>query len=191
MTHQLAQTSHVAVDAKVAEVTLDAPRERGVLLLDRLLPMASAPLGGGRRGPAHGAPARRARLEARHPTARLSTAPMHRETQKVESCRALAARASRVGTPEGQQAGLFRMKAQSVPLEAQSQDPHHPFRVVLPFEADDKVVGVANQLCLSLKSREHVALAPLVADGVRGEVAQKRRQAGALRRSLARLRILC
>ena len=45
------QTADVAVDAKVVEVTLDAPRERGMLHLDGLMSMAATPVRDGLNGP--------------------------------------------------------------------------------------------------------------------------------------------
>jgi hypothetical protein len=45
------QTSQVATDAEVVEVALDAPRERGVLHLDREVSVATTPLGDGLNGP--------------------------------------------------------------------------------------------------------------------------------------------
>jgi hypothetical protein len=41
------QTAKVAANAEIVEVTLDAPRERGVLLLDRKVSMATTPVGDG------------------------------------------------------------------------------------------------------------------------------------------------
>jgi hypothetical protein len=60
--HQHVQAEEIPVYAEVVEVTHEPPCERGMLRLDRLVPMAATPVGGGLEGSPH---ARVARLEAR------------------------------------------------------------------------------------------------------------------------------
>src|ERR1700687_2101331 len=166
--YETLQTAQVPIDTKVVEVAFDSPLERGVLLLDRQMSMASTPVGDGHDGLSQ---PRHARLEARHPASRLASPPIDREAEQVEGGRALARGCPLAGAPEGQQAGLFRVQAQSVPLEATPQDTHYPFRVVLPLKADGKIIGIADQVCLALHPREHVALEPLVEHVVQVDVA--------------------
>jgi hypothetical protein len=69
--------------------------------------------------------------------------PVDGKSEKIESRRALAVRLTLAGSCEWQEAGLVRMQAKPVPVEALPQGTHHPLRVVLPFEADDEVIAVA------------------------------------------------
>jgi hypothetical protein len=150
-------------------VPVDASHERGVLLLDRQVPMASAPVGDGRDGPSQ---ARPARLERRHPSASPSSPPIEGEPEEVEGRRSLAARLPRRRARERQEPGLVRMKAEPEPLEAMSHYGHHPLRVVLSLETDDEIVSVPDQVRLASHPRKDVALEPEVEHVVKVDIAK-------------------
>src|SRR5206468_2625743 len=100
------QTTKVAVDAEVVEVTLESPAERCVLVLDRQMSMASAPIGDGLDGPSE---ARTPCLAPYHPSSIPGATPIQGESEKVEGGRTLATLLPCQRTPEEQQARLVRM----------------------------------------------------------------------------------
>src|SRR5215468_4390993 len=78
------QTRKVAADAEVIEVASQTSTERGVLGLNRLMPMASTPVVDGLLGPSQARPP----SLAPHPPMTLSgTYPIKREPQKVKGGR--------------------------------------------------------------------------------------------------------
>ena len=75
------QTTEVAADAEVVEVPAYTPAERGVLLLDRLVPVAPAEIGEGHLRPLQ---SRLSGPEALPPAPFPGLLPQQREAQKIE-----------------------------------------------------------------------------------------------------------
>src|SRR5262249_44830164 len=149
----------VAVHPEVVVVAHQPPLERGVLLLDRPVPMASAIVGDGRDGPSE---ARPARLEARYPSTCPAPPPVKREAAEVEARRSLALRLIARRATKEEQAGLVRMQLQPVPLESLRQHLHHPLRVVLSLEGDHEVIRVPDQARSAPEPRSDVVLEPKI-----------------------------
>src|SRR5215207_7528991 len=87
----------VATDPEVVDVTADAPAERGVLVLDRHMPTATAEVGDGLGGLLKPCIAG---LVGQRPVSALRPPPEQREAEKVEGTRSLAARLPRIGPLE-------------------------------------------------------------------------------------------
>src|SRR5688572_11079715 len=75
------EAARVPIHAEVGEVSFDLLAERFVLLLHRLVPVAHAPVGGGRDRPPE---PRSLSLHRRSPTPAPSPRPVMGETQEVE-----------------------------------------------------------------------------------------------------------
>ena len=117
------QTPKVAVDAEVVEVASQTSTERGVLRLNRLVPMASTPVVEGLLGPSQARPP----SLAPHPPATFAgTPPIEREPQKVEGGRTFAALLRLWRTPEGQQPRLVRVEGQSEAPQPLARAPPSP-----------------------------------------------------------------
>src|SRR5439155_2899485 len=82
------QTPKIATHAEVVEVASQASTERGVLCLNRLMPMASTPIVDGLLGPSQ---ARPPSLAPHPPVTCAGTPPIEREPQKVKGGRTLTA----------------------------------------------------------------------------------------------------
>src|SRR5262249_13658874 len=181
------QARHVPVDSEVVEVTPHALDEPGVLLLDRIVPMASAVLGDGRDRPSE---PRHSSSQAPSPRTALRPTPVVRETQEVERGRPLAAGLPASRPAEGQDAGLLGMEAQPIPGGTRWKHRHDPSGVLLALEAHDQVIGVTHEEGLPAKPRPDVALEPFIEHMVQVDVSKQRRQDRALRRPLLRLAVL-
>ena len=104
------QTRKVAADAEVIEVASQTSTERGVLGLNRLVPVASTPVVEGLLGPSE---ARPPGLAPHPPTTLAGTRPIEREPQKVEGGQTFTAVLLLWWTPEGQQPRLVWVENQS------------------------------------------------------------------------------
>ena len=163
----------VAADTEVVEVAPQAPMERGVLVLNRLMPMAAAPVVDGRLGPSEAcAP----RLAPHPPVPVPSSPPIEREPDTVKGGRTFATLLLLGRTPKGQQTCLVRVQGQSKAPQALVKHRHHPPCIVLVFKADHKVVGVPDQSRLTPQSRLHLGLEPSVEHIMEIDVPQQRRK---------------
>src|SRR5678815_2649280 len=133
---------HVSVHAEVVEVPCDASRERGVLLLDRLMSMASTPVGDGSYEPSE---ARCSCPDPWHPSSTPSSAPVVREPEEVEGCASLAVLLHPLGTSERHHAGFLGMEPHPISFEALPQRSEHLPRVGLVLKADHGIVRVPDQ----------------------------------------------
>src|SRR5207244_7204384 len=97
------QTRKVAADAEVIAVASQTSTERGVLGLNRLMPMASTPVVDGLLGPSQ---ARPPSLAPHPPVTFTGTCPIKREPQKVKGGRTFATRLRLCRRPEGHRARL-------------------------------------------------------------------------------------
>src|SRR5262249_60078310 len=103
--------------------------------------------------------------------------PVQREPQKVEGGRTFPP-----GLPlllrleKGQQAGLVRVEGQPIALQPLTQHFPNPLRVLAPFEADDKVIRIADQTSTPTQARLDLPLEPAVEYVMQVEVAQERRR---------------
>src|SRR5262245_48444980 len=94
------QTPKVAADAEVVEVAAQPSTERGVLGLNRLMPMASTPVVDSLLGPSQ---ARPPRLAPHPPVTCAGTPPREGKPSKVKGGRTLTALLRHWRTPKGQQ----------------------------------------------------------------------------------------
>src|SRR5215216_6833842 len=104
------QTPKVAADAEVVAVAAHALTERGVLCLERLVPMATTPVVEGLLGPSE---ARPPCLAAHPPSPLPRPRPIAREAQKVEGGRTCPTLLPLRRTPKGQEPRLVRVEVQS------------------------------------------------------------------------------
>src|SRR5918999_4213073 len=104
------KTMIVAADAKVVEVTFSASLERGVLILDREMPIATAPLVDGRLRPSQTRPPS---LAPHLPVTSPSPPPIEGEPQKVKGRRTFTALLRLWRAPKRQQPCLVRVQGQS------------------------------------------------------------------------------
>jgi hypothetical protein len=169
--------SAVPTDGEVVHVPLDAPRQRRALLVDRAVPMATAPV-----------VYRLDRLrEPRAPSFTCDSPscslhgprPPPGETEEVEGARTSTVRASR--PPEIEQPGLFGMESKAEPSHPLLEHAHHPLGVLPVREPDHQVIGVANERCPSEQPRFDLALEPQVEHMVQVHVAEERREDRSLR----------
>jgi hypothetical protein len=116
--------------------------ERGVLCLNRLMPMASTPLVEGLLGPSQ---ARPPRLAPHPPVTVPGTPPLKRAPQKVKSGRTLTALLRRWRTPQGQPPCLGRVEGQSEAPQPFLQHHPPPPCILLPLTADHEVITRAEQ----------------------------------------------
>jgi len=98
--HQTSKASLIAIHSKVVEVSADPPHERGVLLLNRIVPVAPAVLG---ERAERSTLARTHGLAPHHPLAPAGLPPVVREPEEVESGRAPSV-LPLLGSGEGQKA---------------------------------------------------------------------------------------
>src|SRR4029434_26138 len=101
------QTPKVATHAEVVEVASQTSTERGVLCLNRLMPMASTPVVDGLLGPSQ---ARPPRLAPHPPVTCTGTDPIKREPQKVKGGWTFATLLRLWRMPEGQQPRFVRVE---------------------------------------------------------------------------------
>ena len=100
----------IATDAEVIAVASQASTERGVLGLDRLMPVATTPIVDGLFGPSEACPP----CLAPHPPVTFTgTCPVERKSQKVEGGRTFPTLLRLWRTPKGQQSGFVRVQGQS------------------------------------------------------------------------------
>src|ERR1044071_8271881 len=128
---------HVSVHAEVVEVPCDASRERGVLLLDRLMSMASTPVGDGSYEPSE---ARCSCPDPWHPPSTPSLTPVVREPEEVEGCVSLAVLLHPLRTSERHHAGFLGMEPQPVSFETLAERSEHLARVSLVLTDDPGLV---------------------------------------------------
>ena len=126
--------------------------ERGVLCLNRLMPMASTPVVEGLLGPSQ---ARPPRLAPHPPVPCAGTRPLEREPQKVKGGRTFPALLFLWRTPKGHQPRLVRVQGQSEAPQPLAEHRQHSMRIVLTLKATDEVVTLANQGCFEI-GRAHV-----------------------------------
>jgi len=128
----------VATDAEVIEVTSQAPIERGVLLLNREVPVASAPVVDGLLSPSQARPP----CLARHPPVAFAGArPIEREAHKVKGGRTFPTLLRLWRTPKWQQASFVWVQGQSEAPHAFIEYRHHTTRIVLTLKTEDMPVG--------------------------------------------------
>src|SRR2546422_1828958 len=125
------ETLKVAADAEVVEVASQTSTERGVLCLNRLMPMASTPVVDGLLGPSQ---ARPPSLASHPPVTCAGTPPIKRKPQKVKGGRTLTALLHRWRTPKGQQPWLIRVQGQSEALQPFLTYRQHPSCVLLTLK---------------------------------------------------------
>ncbi len=119
--------------------------ERGVLILNRPMPMASTPVVDGRLRPSKARPP----CLTRHPPMTLAASrPIEREAQKVKGGRTFTPLLRLRRTPKGQQAGFVRMEGQSIHSHPLSQQHQHPLRIVLAFESKNEVITIPDEEAL-------------------------------------------
>ena len=120
--------------------------KRGVLLPDRPVPMASAPVVEGRLGPSQACPP----CLARPPPMTVSgTRPIAREAQKVQGGQTFPALLRLWRTPEGQQASFVWVQGQSEAPHPFVKYRHHTTRILLTLKAEDEIITVATSGPLS------------------------------------------
>jgi len=122
--------------AEGVEVTSQTSTERGVLCLNRLMPMASTPIVEGLCGPSQ---ARPPSLAPHPPVTVPGTRPIKREPHKGKGGRTLTALLRRWRTPKGQQPGLDRVEGQSEAPQPFLQHHPHPPCILLPLKADRSI----------------------------------------------------
>jgi hypothetical protein len=161
----------MATDAEVIAVASQASTERGVLCLDRLMPVATTPVVDGLFGPSEACPP----CLAPHPPVTLTgTCPIERKSQKVEGGRPFPTLWCLWRTPKGPQPGFVRVQGQSEAPSPFAEYCHSPPCIVLTLKADDEVVTIANQGRFALKPRLHCGLKPPVEHVVQGDIPQQR-----------------
>jgi hypothetical protein len=121
--------------------------------------MATAPLVEGRLCPSE---ARSPSLAPHPPVTLTSPSPVERKPDTVKGGRSFPALLRLGRTPKGQQPGLLRVQGQSEAPQPFLKHPPHPPCIVLLLKADDEVVALSDQACLSPKSRSHLDLKPQV-----------------------------
>jgi hypothetical protein len=110
--------------------------ERGVLWLNRLMPMASTPVVDGLLGPSQ---ARPPRLAPHPPVTCAGPPPIEREPHKVKGGRTLTALLRRWRTPKGHQPCLVRVQGQSEAPQPFLKHRQHPSCILLTLKVDDEV----------------------------------------------------
>lgn len=130
-----------------------------MLLFDRQVPVAPAPVVGGRNGPPE---ASNAGLARQLPSASPGSLPVTGESQEVEGTRALSGLLPRRRTPEVQQTCLVRVKSQAKPAQSWPENPLHALCIVLALEGHHEVVSVTDEPGLALHPRPNFGLEPQV-----------------------------
>jgi hypothetical protein len=116
--------------------------ERGGLGLNRLMPMASTPVGEGLRGPSQ---ARPPRLAPQPPVLWAGTRPRERASQTGQGGRPWPALLGLRRTPTGPPPRLVRGQGPSAAPQPLAQPRPPSRRLVLPRNAKDAVVPLAHQ----------------------------------------------
>jgi hypothetical protein len=129
----------VAVDPEVVEVAPQAPMERGVLILDRLMPMAAAPVVDGLLSPSE---AHAPRLAPHPPVPVPGSPPIEREPDNVKGGRTFATLLRLGRRPKRQQPRLVRVQGQPKAPQPLVKHRHHPPCIILVFETNHKVKGM-------------------------------------------------
>jgi hypothetical protein len=142
------QTPKVAADAAVIEMTSQAYTERGVLLLDRRVPMATAPVVDGRLCPSE---ARPPRLAPHLPVTCTGTHPITREPHTVKGGRTFPTLLCLWWTPKGPPPRFVRVQGPSEAPSPFAEYREHTPCITLTLKADDAVVTVTHQGCFPLK----------------------------------------
>src|SRR5262249_17213172 len=125
------ETPKVTTHAEVVEVASQTSTERGVLCLNRLMPMASTPVVEGLLGPSQ---ARPPSLAPHPPVTFTGTCPIKRAPQKVKGGWTFATLLRLGRMPEGQQSRFVRVEGQSEAPQPLAKYRHHSPCIVLAFE---------------------------------------------------------
>jgi len=186
LVQDLVEASGVAVDAEVLAVPVQLPGERGVLLRSREMPVAPAPLADPEQGLAE---ARPLGLHGRDPVPFAGRPPVEGEAEEIEGTwrrrtRSLI-RPTRAG--KGNDARLVWVQREPEGRHPLPQPRHHALRVLLRREADDEVIGIADESRVPSQPRAHLTLEPEVERVVQIHVAEQGRDDGPLRRPVIRL----
>src|SRR5262245_14195071 len=158
--HRVAETMQraaVAVHPEVVVVPNQLARERSVLLLDRVVPMMSTPLGGGLDRPPQ---ARPTSPECHPPRSPPRPLPVEREAKEVEGRATPFAPLS--GGPKGKAASLLRVESRAERLEPLLKNAPHIRRIVRMFKAHHEVVRVPDERTARPEMRPDLALEPRV-----------------------------
>src|SRR5450432_4169530 len=154
---QRAHAPAVPVDAEVVAMTVQFPRERGVLRLYRLVSVAPTPVVDGHCCPSL---ARLASSETEPPKSAATSLPIGSEAEEIEGGRSLASLFPVTRASKWKQPGLIRMQFQAKPLESLTEHRHHTPRVVFPLETDREIIRVTDETHAPAQSRAHFGLEP-------------------------------
>src|SRR6185295_16710223 len=166
---QVLQRTAVTVHAEVVVVPFQLARKRLMLLLDRVVPMTSAPLGDSLTGPPE---ARTTSPECHPPRSPPRPLPVQREAEEVEGRATPFAPLS--GRSKGEAAGLLRVEGQAKCLEPFLENAPHVRRVVRMFEAQHEVICIPDERTARSEMRTDLALEPRVKDVVQIDVPEQR-----------------
>ena len=145
--------------------------KRGVLRLDRLVPMATTPVVEGLLGPSEARPPCRA---APPPSTLPGPRPRAREAHKVAGGRTCPTLLPLRRTPTGQAPRLVRVEGQSETPSPRLKDRQHPSCIVFALKADEAVVTIPDQGRFPPQPRLPLGLEPPVKDIVQRDVPQER-----------------
>jgi hypothetical protein len=147
------------------------PTERGVLVLEREVPVAPAPLTECVQETLDLCPAG---LHAQVPSAPTASTPIQREAEEIAGTGAFPLHLTGLRPGERDQTGLLRVQSEPVLRHALVQYHSHALSVFRLLEANDEIIGVPNQPCPASQPGLDVALEPEVEHVVQVHVAEHR-----------------
>jgi len=177
MVPEQGQASGITIDPEVVVMSLYASYEGGVLHRNWQVPIAPAPLISSINGPSQ---SRTPRFACHLPSTSSGSPPIKSKSEKVYGPLPFPFLLTQQWSPEGNQPGLVQMEAQAKPPHSLAQHIHHTLRVILPLEADYKIIRIADKLHLSSQPWLNLVLEPPIEHVVKIDVAKKRRKHRAL-----------
>ena len=167
---ELNQASLVSIHPEVVDVPVHASDERGVLLLDRHVPVATTPVVDGLERPSQ---ARTPCLAPHLPSTSERSTPVQREPQKIEGRRSLPTRLLARRPAEVEQSGLVRVEGQSVAPQPLTQNTHDPICILFVLKAYHEIICISDEQRFALHSRTNFALEPHIENVVQIDVSEK------------------